>query len=84
MSDCDDLFEALKDYLDGDAKAEVCDAIEQHMEECPTCRVHVNTLKGTIELYKAVGGKSMPEGAKERLHKALKIDPRWLKDSEKD
>jgi len=84
MSDCDELFESLKDYLDGDAKEEVCRAIEAHMEECPSCRVHVNTLKGTIELYKSVGGKKMPSGARERLHRALKIDPRWLKRPDKE
>ena len=79
MSNCDELFEALKDYLDGDAKEDVCRAIEEHMRECPNCRVHVNTLKGTIENYKTAGGKKMPAGARERLHKALKIKPEWLK-----
>lgn len=80
MGTCDEHFEALKDYLDGDAKEEICRAIEEHLHECPKCRVHVNTLKGTIELYKSLGGKKMPAGAKERLHKILKIDPKWLKD----
>ncbi len=80
MKSCDDLFEALKDYLDGDAREEICKALEAHMRECPDCRVHVNTLKGTIELYKSVGGKKMPQDARARLHKALKIKPEWLKD----
>lgn len=81
---CDELFEALKDYLDGDAKQEVCDAIEEHMRECPDCRVHVNTLKGTIELYKSAGSKEMPQEAKERLYRVLRLDPRWLKKPKKD
>jgi predicted anti-sigma-YlaC factor YlaD len=80
---CEELFEALKEYLDGTAKEEFCRAIEQHMRDCPDCRVHVNTLKGTIELYKSVGCRKMPSEARERLHKALKIDPRWLKHPEK-
>jgi predicted anti-sigma-YlaC factor YlaD len=84
VSTCDDLFEALKDYLDGDAKEEVCRALETHMQECPKCKVHVNTLKGTIEMYKSLGGKKMSDGAKARLHKSLKIKPEWLKHPEKD
>jgi predicted anti-sigma-YlaC factor YlaD len=80
MNECDELFEALKDYLDGDAKEEVCRAIERHMRHCSRCRVHVNTLRGTIEIYKSVGGKKMPREARERLHKALKIKPEWLKE----
>lgn len=84
MSTCDEHFEALRDYLDEDAKEEVCRAIEGHLRECPDCRIHVNTLKGTIELYKTVGGKKMPQDARERLHRALKIDPRWLRDPKKD
>ncbi len=80
MRDCHELFEALKDYLDGDAEEDMCRAIEEHMKECPDCRVHVNTLKGTIEIYKTLGGKKMPGTARERLHKALKIKPEWLKD----
>jgi predicted anti-sigma-YlaC factor YlaD len=84
MSTCDDLFDAYKDYLDGDAKEEVCCEVDAHLRECPSCRVHINTLNGTIELYKSVGGKKMPREARERLHRALKIKPEWLKDSEKD
>jgi predicted anti-sigma-YlaC factor YlaD len=84
MSRCDELFEALKDYLDGDAKEEVCRAIEEHMQECPNCRIHVNTLKGTLELYRSCGGKKMSPGARERLYRSLQIDPSWLKKPKKD
>lgn len=53
---CRDLLEGLADYLDEDARAEICKQIERHMSECPDCRVYVDTLKGTVALVRDVGG----------------------------
>jgi NAD-dependent SIR2 family protein deacetylase len=44
-------LEQLADYLDEDARAELCREIEQHLAHCHDCQVQVDTLKKTIVLY---------------------------------
>ena len=36
---CAHLLADLSDYLDGEAAAEVCAAIERHLADCEDCRV---------------------------------------------
>ena len=49
--DCNEVLEQLADYLDEDARAELCRAIEQHLSHCHGCQLQVDTLKKTIVLY---------------------------------
>jgi predicted anti-sigma-YlaC factor YlaD len=49
--DCSEVLQQLADYLDEDARAELCKAIEAHLTRCSDCRVYVDTVKKTIVLY---------------------------------
>ena len=42
----------LSEFIDGELQAELCAELEQHLEGCDNCRIVVNTLRKTIELYK--------------------------------
>ena len=70
---CRHLLDELSDYLDGDASAEMCAEIEQHLAGCTDCRVVVDTLRKTIQLYRELPGPAMPEAARERLYKSLDL-----------
>jgi hypothetical protein len=71
---CREVFERLSDYLDQEAVAEVCKELEAHIKECEHCRIEVNTLKRTVELYKRMPCCDVPGGVKERLFKVIKFD----------
>lgn len=49
--DCDAVLEQLSDFIDAEAREELCQAITEHMSRCRDCRVMVDTVKKTIILY---------------------------------
>ncbi|HEY9087983.1 MAG TPA: zf-HC2 domain-containing protein [Anaerolineaceae bacterium] len=72
---CKVLLGSLSDYIDGDLQAELCAQIEEHIKNCENCRIVVNTLRKTVEIYAQTAGEpDMPEDVRERLYAKLKID----------
>lgn len=51
--DCNEVLEQLADFLDEDAREELCRAIEAHLKHCRNCQVEVDSVKKTIFLYQA-------------------------------
>jgi len=68
---CEEVLEQLSEYLDEDARAELCEAIEQHLERCHDCQVEVDTIKKTILLYQADRVVPIPTRVSERIVTAL-------------
>ena len=74
-SDCRELLSSLGDYVDGSLPSELCTLIEQHMRGCKRCRVVVDTLKKTIELYhETPEDANLPEDVRQRLYVRLNIE----------
>ena len=71
---CGDLLAELSDYLDGEASAMVCAEIEQHLAGCEDCRVVVDTLRKTIQLYRRLPQPSLSQDAAERLYRSLDLE----------
>ena len=49
--DCDSVLTALSDYLDSDARDELCRQIEGHLKGCKDCSFKVDTVRKMIILY---------------------------------
>jgi predicted anti-sigma-YlaC factor YlaD len=64
-------LEQLGDYLDKDAREELCKAIEAHLVRCRDCRFEVDTLKQTIVLYQNEEAVAMPVTVRSSLRAAL-------------
>lgn len=72
---CSDMLQGISEYVDGTARESLCAEIERHMAECPDCRVVVDTLKKTINLYRQQEENlQMPSEARERLFRSLDLD----------
>lgn len=71
---CDELRPALPDYLDGVAQDEICRAIEAHLSNCPDCKIHVDTLKKTIVLYRTAPPEVVSGEVHQRLVRVLNLD----------
>jgi hypothetical protein len=71
--DCNDVLGQLADFLDVDAREELCRDIEAHMARCRDCTVEVDTIKKTIVLYQAESGRSfeVPIRVTQRLEEVL-------------
>jgi anti-sigma factor (TIGR02949 family) len=73
---CDQLLGFLSDYLDGQARDEVCREIEHHMSECQNCRVVVDTTRRTISLVQKCNDNELelPDDVRERLFRRLDLN----------
>jgi predicted anti-sigma-YlaC factor YlaD len=73
--ECRQLLGSLSDYIDGDLEQVLCDEIEQHMGECDNCRIVIDTLRKTIELYQITSSPpTVPEDVRKRLFHRLDLD----------
>ncbi len=72
---CRELLGSLSAYVDGELDAELCSALEQHLEDCDDCRIVVDTLRKTVYLYHAtIPVEDLPTDIRERLFKSLDIE----------
>ena len=69
--DCSEVLEQLSEFLDSDAQAELCRAIEQHLSRCPDCSVYVDSVKKTVVLYQADRDVAIPVKVSAGLQAAL-------------
>ena len=72
---CSQLLSTLSEYVDGSLNAELCADLERHMKDCQRCRIVVNTMKKTVELYQETGEETqLPEDVRERLFLRLNLE----------
>lgn len=71
---CQEIFEALSDYIDEELAERKCREIERHLKTCHNCRVVVDTLRQTIALYHAIPSQRLPDEVRLRLHKIIKLN----------
>ena len=71
---CKHLLGSLSDYIDGELQAELCAELEKHIEGCDNCRIVVNTLRKTVELYRETNEQVvLPEDVRQRLFNKLNL-----------
>lgn len=70
---CLRMLNVLSDYLDRGAKARLCSRIEEHLRECPECRVYVDTMRKTVVLYRSLGDDKVPAPVEKRLFKTIRL-----------
>ncbi len=81
--DCQHLLSSLSDFVDGELSPALCREIEQHLNECENCRIVINTLRKTIDLYHhqtEAGG--LPQEIRQRLFHRLHLEEFLSRDSE--
>lgn len=74
MTDCWEIFEGLSDFLDQEMSEQACAEIKKHLEDCHNCRVVVNTLQHTVELYHTYPREAVPGEVRERLYKVIRLE----------
>lgn len=72
---CSEYCHMLSDFIDGDLPFELCERLEDHLQNCDNCRIVLNTLKKTIEIYQETKEPvKMPGAVRERLFKTLSLE----------
>ena len=68
---CNELIEQLSEYLDPDARAQLCREIEQHLTHCHDCRLYVDSVKKTIVIAQGPESGALPLTVSDQLQVAL-------------
>lgn len=72
---CHELLASLSEYVDGELSKDICAEIEKHLNECSDCKIVVDTLRKTIDLYHTNSeGNQVPTAVMHRLYFRLNID----------
>ena len=74
-AECKHLLASLSEYVDGNLNEDLCAEIERHLEGCDDCKVVVNTLRKTVDLYHQCGeDEGLPDSVRQRLYMRLNLD----------
>ncbi len=68
---CRDVIIEVSSYLDGDLTPEALAELKRHLDRCLDCRVIVDTVRKTIDIYCQAEPIPLPEDVRTRLHEAL-------------
>ena len=72
---CKKLLGSLSEYVDGELDQEFCSELEQHLEDCEDCRIVVDTLRKTVNLYHITAqDQVISPDIRQRLFKTLNIE----------
>lgn len=81
---CQQMLSTLGEYVDGDLNEALCRELERHMQDCQRCRIVVDTLRKTVELYQDTGEQDdLPAGVRERLYLRLNLEDYMKENVEK-
>jgi predicted anti-sigma-YlaC factor YlaD len=70
---CRELLAGLSDYIDGEASEQLCVAIQKHISGCEKCRVVVDTLRMTVNLYRELPKTELGAERREELYRMLDL-----------
>ncbi len=69
---CEELLEALNEYVDGELDAAVCESFEDHLKGCSPCQIVVDNIRKTITLYRDGEPYEMPAEFHQQLSPVLR------------
>jgi predicted anti-sigma-YlaC factor YlaD len=72
--DCQTRLDLVGDYIEGSLDEATSAEIEAHLAGCPDCRIVVNSLTNTLELYRRLPATQLSGSAGERLLRVLELD----------
>ncbi|MGN6370682.1 MAG: anti-sigma factor family protein [Phycisphaerae bacterium] len=72
---CDELLQALNEYVDGTLDPGLCAQFQQHLEGCNPCQIVIDNIRNTIQLYKGGETFELPADLRARLRASLR--ERW-------
>jgi len=67
MVTCKKFLEELNNFLDEAVDPSLKAEIQQHLDQCPNCFVICDTTKKTINVYKGMQAKALPDAIRTRL-----------------
>lgn len=81
--DCRKMLSELSDYIDNELADELCEELEEHLADCPNCRLMLDSLSKTVRVYCEDKEERLPARLSRKLRAACekKWDARDFRDS---
>ena len=70
---CLNTLQQVCDQLSEDIDSPFCQEIQEHLENCPKCCAHVDSIKKVVYLYKNTKKSDVPHEVDDRLWKVLNL-----------
>ena len=70
---CEKIVKQLCDELAEDVNSEVCLKIRQHLENCCDCRNQLASVRNTVNLFRCLEQRDVPENIHARLVQLLNV-----------
>ncbi len=68
------IIDELCNYLGQDLNHPMCKELLQHVQECPDCRIYIDTIKMTVSLYRQKSeNQPVPQKVTAQLFKKLNL-----------
>lgn len=74
MIDFEKLISLLSEYIDEELERDICDEIDELMNEDICCRYMFNTLEKTVDLCHEIEIFDVPEEVHIELYRVIKIE----------
>jgi len=69
-----EVYKQICDFMGEDLNAPACKEVADHLENCPNCKVYLDTVKKTVTICREIEKEEiMPEDVKKRLYKVLNL-----------
>jgi anti-sigma factor RsiW len=68
---CDELLQALNEYVDNESLSAACQEFAEHLAGCNPCQIVVDNIRNTIKLYQDGKPYPIPAEFSKRLNAAL-------------
>lgn len=65
--ECRKVRELLSEYVDAELREAVLREFDRHLEECPDCHCHVDSVRKVIRLFREASADAVPYDVKIRL-----------------
>jgi RNA polymerase sigma-70 factor (ECF subfamily) len=68
---CSWVLQHLSEYIDREMQSDVCEELEAHLLECPSCRTLHQTMDGTVGMVHDLSQRAIPADCLNRIRERL-------------
>jgi len=70
---CKQAYKFICENIDRDLNSPRCRQIKKHLDDCPHCHAYLESLRGTVRLYRRTPPPKIPPSVHTQLIKAVNL-----------
>ena len=73
QKECTKIIDQLCEELNKDVNSPFCNEVQLHLQQCPQCKVFVDSIRTTVYFCKNLVDEEVPRSIDDHLWKILKL-----------